>query len=476
VKNALQRFLLGVCDQLALILQVLSGRSLFQLSAAALVSSALPAAWCQALPEFFGTYAVIDGKLAPMIGGRGTFTPSQTSLQVYNFQKMATDSENVFVFDGGEVHFLVFDAAVADASASVELYKLPFARNLITRPDGLAQVGGLLNQISGRGGQPQNAASPMQKYVVAKADALKVELLQKPVPGQPQMVQLVPASRLDAGVYSLFAVRMQGGQSFIMGQLFELKSGSETPYCIDLAVTGGFGGAIDASDERMARPYYLAKENYVACGASNMPSAPPTPNPPAGIVPNSNLAPAACGNEYIGCVSAGRNAMSTMDWEGAITDFRAAANLNQTSPDPWLALGRIYQRTGQREELSKAWDKAIALGGTLALTACLGRAPKFCQRGTLSLSGGSIAFAVNGKLVFSASPAEVTPDPALNGHEYSFQAAGIRYTFDFFPVVVNCAYNKAMVLCPPEGVSQQMILAQYASQALLRLARGAGAK
>jgi len=435
------------------------------------VPAAVPA-WSQAIPEFFGTYAVVDGKLAPMMGGRGTFAPSQTSLQVYNFQKMAADSENIFVFDGGEVHFLVFDAAVADASASVELYKLPYARNLITRPDGLAQVGGLLNQISGRGGQPQKTASPMQKYVVAKTDALKVELLQKPVPGQPQMVQLVPGSKLDAGMYSLFAVRMQGGQPFIMGHLFELKSGSETPYCIDLAVTGGLGGAMDASDARMATPYYLAKENYVACGASNMPNTPSTANPSGGISGSSNLAPATCGSEYIGCVSAGRNAMAARDWQSAISDFQAAANLNQASSEPWLALGRIYERTGQKEELSKAWDKAIALGATVTITACLGRAPKSCERGVLSLSESSVGFAVNGKPVFSAAPGEINPGPAPNDHEYDFQASGTRYIFDFFPAGVNCAYNKVMVQCPPEGLSQQLMLAQYVAQALPKLAHG----
>jgi hypothetical protein len=439
-------------------------------------------AGCQAVPEFFGAYAVVDGKLAPMIGGRGTFTPSQTSLQIYKFQKMAADSENVLVFDGGEVHFLVFDSAVADASASVELYKLPYARNLITRPDGLAQVGGLLNQIGGRGGQPRNAASPMQKYVVAKTDALKVELLQKPLPGQPQIVQLVPGSKLDAGMYSLFAVRMQGGQRFIVDQLFELKapSGSAaTQYCIDLAITGGFGGAIDESDARLTRPYYLAKEKYVPCGASDAgsnPQVPPTVNPSGGIAAGGRVGAATCGNEYIGCISAGRNAMSAMDWQTAISDFQAAANLNQTSTDPWLALGRIYQRTGQKEELSKAWDKAIALGGTVTIPACLGRAPKSCERGTLSLSGSSIAFAVNVKPVFSASLGEISPDPAPSNHEYSFQAAGTRYTFDFFPAGVNCAYNKVMVQCPPEGVSEQLILAQYVSQALPKLAHSAGGR
>ena len=66
-------------------------------------------------PEFLGIYAVVDGKLAAMIGGRGTSCANRNrTLEVYNFQKMAPDTETVFALAGGDVHFIVFDAAVAD--------------------------------------------------------------------------------------------------------------------------------------------------------------------------------------------------------------------------------------------------------------------------------------------------------------------------------------------------------------------------
>ena len=165
--------------------------------------------------------------------------------------------------------------------------------------------------------------------------------------------------------------------------------------------------------------------------------------------------------------------MSSRDWQSAISDFQTAAKLDQTRSDPWLFLGRIYERTGQKEELWNAWDKAIALGGNVALAVCLGRPSKSCERGVLSLSGSSVEFAVNGKRVFSSAPGEFNPDSAPNNHEYGFQASGIRYNFDFFPDGVNWAYNKVMVQCPTEGVSKQVMLAQYVAQALPKLSRGA---
>jgi hypothetical protein len=226
--------------------------------------SALPA-WCQSLPEFFGIYANVDGKLASMIGGKGNFTPSHSGLQVLDYYTGDSGTQTTFELQGNGISFLVFDSAVADVSATVELYKLPYARNMITRPEA---VSGLLGQISG---SPQgNSASSLQEYIVAKTDELKIELLQKPVAGQPQMVQLVPASGLESGIYGLFAVRNQGGQTTIVDQIFEWKGASgavATQFCIDMLHTGGFGGLIEDHDARLEHPYSLAKEKYVPCGA-----------------------------------------------------------------------------------------------------------------------------------------------------------------------------------------------------------------
>jgi hypothetical protein len=435
---------------------------------------------CQAIPEFFGTYAVVDGKLAPMIGGRGSFTPSQTNLQVYNFYTMAADTENAFIFEGGEVHFLVFDAAVADASESIELYKLPFARNLITQPDALAQVGGLLSQITRQGGPPQNSASPMQKYIVAKTDALKVELLQKPVSGQPQMVQLVPASKLEAGVYGLFAVRVQGGQRVIIDQLFELKSGSETPDCIDLAVTGGAGGAIEAHDARMTRPYYLAKEGYVACGASSSEGQGGAFVAPAAPDLSARKLVAAC-NDYAECFHGGMAAYQSGDWESAVEGLKAATGHDSTKGEGWVWLGRAFLGAGRTEEFSAAWDKALALGISISVDLCRQRGLAWCEHGTLLLDARTISFAGKSQL-FSAAPSEVTAH-GFEGNAatmpvsfFKLKVGNKDYTFDPVPVGVTCEAGAAQLTCPPPGVAQQMAIGIYVLNAIPKLASGAFGK
>jgi hypothetical protein len=257
---------------------------------------------------------------------------------------------------------------------------------------------------------------------------------------------------------------MQGGMLFGVQPVSQGESGK----CVDALIT--------YATSAMS----MSNTKYTSC--TGVPAEPPlpSPNPRAsaqeGDAESRRTSAAVCANEYIGCVSAGRNAMSSLDWQSAINDFQTAANLNPTSTEPWVLLGSIYERTGQGEELSKAWNKAIAMGGTISVGACLGRAPKSCERGRLSLSGSSISFSVKGNPVFSASPGEINSDTTPNGHEYSFQIAQIRYTFDFFPSRGTCAYNKAMVECPPEGTAQQLILARYVSQTMPRLSHAALAK
>jgi hypothetical protein len=416
-----------------------------------------------------------------MIGGRGSFTPSQTNLQVYNFYTMAVDTENAFIFEGGEVHFLVFDAAVADASESIELYKLPFARNLITRPDALAQVGGLLSQITRQGGPPQNSASPMQKYIVAKTDALKVELLQKPVSGQPQMVQLVPASKLEAGVYSLFAVRVQGGQRVIIDQLFELKSGSEAHDCIDLAVTGGAGGAMEANDARMTRPYYLAKEGYVACGASGAGSSANLNPPAAGTIGGDVGGDAGACNDYGSCFQNGLNAFTASDWQSAIGNFRGAIGKDSTKGDAWAWLGRAYLANGRIGEFAAAWDRAIGLGVPLILPVCheKGFMGGNCEQGDLTIGNKQIFFGQRGQAnLFSVSPSEVTPkgvmdDATQPASFFILRVTNKRYNFDFIPAGGGCQTQSVQVACSPEGVAQQIAVGQYVMQVIPKLASGA---
>ncbi len=446
--------------------------------------------WCQSVPEFYGIYANIDGKLTSMIGGKGNFTPSQASLQVLDYYNGNSGTQHAFVFQGSAVSFVVFDAAAADVSATVELYKLPYARSVITRPDA---VGGLLGQISGH--TQGNPASPLQEYVVAKTDELKMQLLQKPVAGQPQMIQLVPASNLDPGIYCLFAIRNQGGQTMIYAEIFEWNGGSGTAgtqFCIDMLRTGGFGGLIEDHDARLEHPYFLAKDNYAPCssGASSgqATSASAATSPSASGVSAAPAAPdlsarklvATC-NNYAECFHGGMEAYQSEDWEGAIEGFKAATGHNSTKGESWVWLGRAYLGAGHTEDFSAAWDKALALGTSISVDLCRQRGIAWCERGTLLLDARTISFAGKSQL-FSATPSEVTAhgfegnSATMTVSFFKLKVSKKDYTFDPVPVGIICEAGAAQLTCPPPGVAQQMAIGIYVLNAIPKLASGAFAK
>ncbi len=448
MKDAVSHHHFGACPRAAIAASLrpslLLGRS--GLTVGLLLAVFSVCAPCQ-VPEFFGVYAVVDGKLAPLIGGKGTFTPEKTSLQVYDYQKMSADTQDALVFQGGELRFEVFDAAVADKTAGLELFRLPYGRNLVTRLDALGQVGAALGQMSGRAGsgnQSQGNVSPLQKYVLAKTDMLKVDLLQKPVPGQSQMILLVPATDMEPGIYCLFSVFSQGGQRGIGGQLFEWK-GEGRHDCIDVAVTGGFGGPLEESGSRGQRPYYLPKEKYVKCVGSE------TPAP--------GRAPAT---------SAGNTAVDT-DAPGGATSGISCQEAQVCFADGLRAL-----RAGRAQDAAGDWDKALSMGGTVSFPVCHEKG-LHCERGTVSLRSKEISFATaDGREVFGIPASQGTAtvlDNSAAGHvSFNIRVENKNNNFDLIPWGVQCKVN-ILVACPTEGTAQQLAVSRYISATLQRLAR-----
>ena len=47
------------------------------------------------VPEFFGIYATTDGKLIPLTGGRGSFTPPQRNLNFFDWYNMNAQDRKV---------------------------------------------------------------------------------------------------------------------------------------------------------------------------------------------------------------------------------------------------------------------------------------------------------------------------------------------------------------------------------------------
>jgi hypothetical protein len=196
------------------------------------------------------------------------------------------------------------------------------------------------------------------------------------------------------------------------------------------------------------------------------------------------MAPAAC-NDYNACFQGGMNAYKAHDWRGAMAAFQAAANQRATSGEPWVWLGRVLLRDGQRhrlDDLSEVWDKALSLGAEILIGACHEQALRPCERGDLALSGKSVSFlAARSRTIFSAAPSDIEPGRVLNNSgaahiSYSLKVAGKNYAIDFIPLATtSCTFN-LMVQCSPEGISEQLILAQYVSQTLPKLARGMEAR
>jgi hypothetical protein len=432
---------------------------------------------CSQVPEFFGIYAVVDGKTASLIGGKGSFKPAETSLPLYDFQSLSTQDQKVLILAGGDLRFQVFDAAVADASANLTVYKIPFGRNLITRPDSLQQAYGMLNQASGRPG-PQPKVSPLQKYVLARIDTQKISLLQKPVSGQPQMVQLVPETDFEPGLYAAFAVRSKDGEKTIVWQLFEWKGSAgstEKQFCIDLAITGGFGGMMERSDAQMTDPHDLGSGQYSTCAASDATGSGTAPAASAANPAPPPVSVKATCADFDGCVKEGNTAFSSDAWPAALADFQAAAKFRPAAGETWVKVGIAGLAVGRYEELAPAWDSALKLGQTIAVGVCEKQGLHPCQDTVLSLSPAEVSLAaVGGQKLFSVSPAEVkVKNAGSNGvvAMLTFEVSGKKFELQYIPRNVLC--TKPSLLTCPGGVDQEAAVSKYIADTVPKLASGA---
>lgn len=196
----------------------------------------------------------------------------------------------------------------------------------------------------------------------------------------------------------------------------------------------------------------------------------------------TNVPSSACG-DYAGCMKAGVASYQSMDWSAASAAFTSATKQQPARGNPWFWLGNVLLRDGQHhqvDELSRFWDKALALGDHVQIVVCHERTLQPCERGSLLLGRESIQLNVPGvPQLFSASPGEIEPGRILNnsaaGHiSYSMKVGGKNYAFDFVPPGLEreCTFN-LMVQCPADGSAKQLLLAQYVSQTLPKLSSGA---
>lgn len=423
------------------------------------------------LPEYYGVYAVDGANLYSLIGGNPSDKAPIQPIEVYSFETGSAKSYSAAALPSGVV-FIVFDQASGDLVRTLGLYRLPYGRNLVaTNSDA---------PLAGQSLGPQLA--PLHRTLAARLQAFQVPLLSKPIPSQPQMVQVVPSSPLAAGVYLLFEPIGQKSESQWIAVGSPQRQATD---CVDITFpAGGFGGVLQMNDYWMmhgpAAFPEITPDHYKACGAEpgdnggvRPVSASPAPGAPSGFVPPPPQPD--CGN-YSDCLTKGDDAYRSSAWPLAVMDFEAASGMDAAKPDAWVKLGLANLASGRGAELATAWDKALARGGTVAFDVWQ-IAGMHYDRSLFRISSETISLmGPNGETAFSVSPSQVTSLQsrrlAFGGDSWAFQlkAAGHSFTFYFFSVGVEC--KKPYACNSPAGYSQQRTVADYVVQAIQKLSAG----
>lgn len=415
----------------------------------------------QAVPEFFGFYAIDQGKNIAIHEGQGA--GATIALDAYSIPRQSRFTSQVPQLSA-TTRFILYYSDAGDMVHSLSLYRLPVVRNVIETV-------------------PATAFSPPTRQIVESPNTtlvagvaeLAYKFLIKPVPGHAQMFELLADPQMIPGYYVVEYAPPSGGSWWA---LFAVGSPptSASESCVDLIVPGGVGGAFwRANSELVADVPPLVQEHYQKCNSGGSPGV---ATRTASV--SASVAQVTCA-DYDECFKLGLSAYQLKDLNTAEADFRAATQFSPGDAEAWRWVGTVMlgdNEIHQVGDLAATWDKALSLGGPLVVSACHERTMQPCERGDLLLSPKMITFQRRGmQHVFSAAPSEIEPGKVLNNPgalhvAYNLKAGGKNYVLDFIPSSwQTCNFNQ-MVQCQPEGFAEQLILATYVSQTLSKLASG----
>jgi tetratricopeptide (TPR) repeat protein len=424
------------------------------------------------VPEYYGTYAVADGKLIDL--GSSSAATGTNSVET-RIGKLPGEDVGIAGLGGvaggrcdtspvaqvsteslpempSDVQFLLY------AQASGPMGPMMFAQGL--KLSSSAYVRNV--QVSG--------CSPPKTGVEAAWDlglGAFVKLRLKPVPSRQDMVLAVPSSPLKPGVYLLEGeIREALSRSFVFA--VSPLSDAEAAICWDLTVFPiMLGGVV------LKMPQPRACGNAPAAAALSPPAGTGTPRAQPAISQPPAPSAALC-DGYDSCFEGALAAIRSSDWQRAIANFEAAANQRPNSPDPWNALGLVYLGMGRQEEAPAMLDKGLSLG-RVSLNVCH-EVSFSCQQGTMFLGSEEISFTRNGRKEFAVPASKVTPVGVVGfraAHGFRLRVEGKNYNFDFLPLGVTCDNSGIMPQCPEQGAAQQLAVANYVLATLPKLASGA---
>lgn len=429
------------------------------------------------IPEYFGTYAVVDGQLLRLDGK--TLNPRRTTtvrfasyttdqqIQAGQPAALAPQSIQVPVFPA-DLKIVVYDND--SPNTEFQLRSLVFVKSMSLsrmndiRPDRIRPSYPVNGWDNSGGDIAYFSGYPKQEF----------EFRFKPVAGHTNMVIAGLDDKLSPGVYRLS--RNEGPMAET-----PLGAGNGIVFAVEPVSQGE---ATQCKNLTMVSYIAASQSKYSACTDSSpdsssgvLPSQPPlSPVGGAGTIPGT----ATTCSDYDGCMRTGLAAYRSHDWESATAAFTTASQQRPSNGDPWVWKGRVLLQDGQQhhvEELAGLWDKGLALGARIVLGTCHEKTFQPCERGDLVLSKDNVSFLARGNVPeVSATPASIQPGRILDNSavahiSYSFKLENQNFAVNFFPPGVPCSVN-LMVQCPPEGIAKQLILAQYVSQVLPKLISG----
>ena len=225
--------------------------------------------WSQeksSLPEFFGFYALDGGQSIAIYEGKGSENGKRAGIEWYSIPQNSKQQDTTPQISTS-ARFVLFYSNSGEMIQSMSLYKLPYVRNIIET-------------------LPASAFSPPSRRVVdspnmpllAGIPDLSFKLLAKPVPNQPQMVELVPSPQLTPGTY-VVQYSPSGANGWFAIFSVAANAEAEIPFCLDLVLPGGPGGLFErANSELNSTVPALASYRYSKCDSSSVTGANSGPN------------------------------------------------------------------------------------------------------------------------------------------------------------------------------------------------------
>jgi hypothetical protein len=233
-----------------------------------------------AIPEFFGFYALENGKTVSIHEGQGSISPKAEPVDLYSLANNSTVRLSIPQLSTG-TRFILFYANAGEMVKDMTLHRLPLLRNFVETPDPQDQA---MATLTGRTLGPRVVASPNQPFLSRVPD-LELRILSKPVPNQAQMIEMASSPQLTPGLYVLdYDKGPHGNDGWFVVFAIRATAEAENSYCLDLALQGGMGAQYFRANSSLGDTVPLLRQGqYQQCvgGQTAVASPPVTASPPS---------------------------------------------------------------------------------------------------------------------------------------------------------------------------------------------------